>query len=255
MHDDISMLAGLVLAIGAPEFPARFLVALRSLCGARLCSAFSYAGVDAPQTLFAEGECRGGPDFARMASLAYSRRYWRNDRAARLSMAGRGGVAVIRTRAGDIADAEYRSTCYEQGGIAERLSLLSPGPRPLVANGYRAAGDGAFQPAEIARMEEYAPVLMAALARHVALSARRPGDDSPSGVMQVLLAAGAGLSVREAEVAAGLVLGRTQAEIGMATGLTLSSVVTYRRRAYCKLGVMDKRELTAAYRELAVRRL
>lgn len=247
MRDDIGMLAGMVAAIGAPEFPVRFLAALETLCGARLFSAFGYAGQGAPQALFAEGDCRGVPDFARTASMAYSRRYWRNDVAIRRAVPG---IRVVRTRAGDIADTEYRHTCYERGGIGERLSIQAAGRHPLVANGYRAASDGAFRPGDIARLEELAPLLMAALSRHVALSASRPGDETPAMVRQTLLSANAGLSAREAEVATGYILGRTQGEIGAETGLTLSSVITYRRRAYCKLGVMDKQELVAAYRQL-----
>ncbi|MFV3126509.1 helix-turn-helix transcriptional regulator [Niveispirillum sp. KHB5.9] len=247
MRDDIGMLAGMVATVGAPEFPARFLATLEGLCGARLFSAFGYAGQGAPQTLFAEGVCRGVPDFARTASMAYRSRYWRSDNAVRRMVPG---VSVVRTRAGDIADPDYRRACYDRGGIGERLSILSGGSRPLVANGYRAASDGAFRPGDIARLEALAPVLMASLSRHVELSTCRPGDDTPSEVQRALLAAEAGLSAREAEVAAGFILGRTQGEIGAETGLTLSSIITYRRRAYCKLGVMDKQELLAAYREL-----
>lgn len=247
MRDDIGMLAGMVATVGAPEFPARFLSALETLCGARLFSAFCFHGAGAPRALFAEGECRGAPDFARTASTAYSRRYWRHDSDIRRTGPG---VRVVRTRAGDIADPDYRRTCYENGGIGERLSIQAAGRQPLVANGYRAASDGAFRPGDIVRLEELAPILMAALSRHVELSVSRPGDETPALVRQTLLSANAALSAREAEVAAGFILGRTQAEIGAETGLTLSSVITYRRRAYCKLGVMDKQELLAAYRQL-----
>lgn len=247
MRDDIGMLAGMVATVGSPEFPVRFLSALETLCGARLFSAFSFHGAGAPRTLFAEGECRGAPDFARTASTAYSRRYWCRDSDVRRAAHG---VSVVRTRAGDIADPDYRRTCYENGGIGERLSIQAAGRHPLVANGYRAASDGAFRPGDIARLEELAPLLMAALSRHIELSACRPGDETPAMVRQTLLSANAGLSTREAEVVAGFILGRTQGEIGAETGLTLSSVITYRRRAYCKLGVMDKQELLAAYRQL-----
>ncbi|MFV3075337.1 helix-turn-helix transcriptional regulator [Niveispirillum fermenti] len=251
-RDDMTMLAGLVAAVGTPDFPARFLLSLRDLCGARLFSAFAPTGPGAPRALFAEGDCRAVPDFARSASQAYCGRFWRTDQAVRRAVPGRarGGVMVVRTRARDIADPDYRRTCYERGDIAERLSILSAGPRALVASGYRSSVDGEFQPADIERLEGAAPILMAALCRHVDLSANRPCDDTPETVADVLLAAGVGLSLREAEVAANMILGRTQAEIGAATGLTLSSIITYRRRAYCKLGVMDKQDLATTYGRL-----
>ncbi|MEC4590059.1 MULTISPECIES: helix-turn-helix transcriptional regulator [Nitrospirillum] len=254
--DDITTLAGVVGAVGTPDFSTQFLVALGMLCGARLSSAFSFGGREPPRALFAAGDCRGVPDFARAASLAYARHHWRQDRAARLVVAApRDSVVVIRTRAADIADPVYRNACYERGGIAERLSILSAGPRPLMANGYRTVSDGASRPGDVACVERFAPVLMAALTRHVDLSARPPGDGTLSDTAGILMAADVRLSAREAEVAAGLILGRTQEEISVQSGLSLGSVITYRRRAYCKLGVMDKRELVAAYRQLSALRL
>ncbi|WP_044562716.1 helix-turn-helix transcriptional regulator [Azospirillum sp. B4] len=256
-NDDIATLAGAVASVGAPDFPTRFLAALGALCGARLSSAFSFDGRDGPLALFAAGDCRDVPGFARAASLAYARHHWRNDRAARLAVAAPRdtGVLVIRTGAADITDPGYRHACYERGGIAERLSILSAGPRPFMANGYRMVSDGASRPGDVARVERYAPVLMAALTRHADLSSHPPGEATPSEMVRILLAADAGLSAREAEVAAGLIQGRTQEEIGVQAGLSLASVITYRRRAYCKLGVMDKRELVAAYRQISAPRL
>jgi DNA-binding CsgD family transcriptional regulator len=54
-----------------------------------------------------------------------------------------------------------------------------------------------------------------------------------------------GLSAREAEVAAALILGQTQAQIAGSVGLSVNSVITYRRRAYQKLAVADRRALQA----------
>ncbi|MEI9928104.1 MAG: LuxR C-terminal-related transcriptional regulator [Sphingomonas sp.] len=45
--------------------------------------------------------------------------------------------------------------------------------------------------------------------------------------------------------------GLGQAEIGAEAGLALSSVITYRRRAYRKLGVADRRQLRGLLERLA----
>jgi DNA-binding CsgD family transcriptional regulator len=55
------------------------------------------------------------------------------------------------------------------------------------------------------------------------------------------------LSVREAEVSAHILLGRTHKEIAEASGIGVSSVVTYRQRAYRKLGVSRRRDLQRLY--------
>jgi len=70
-------------------------------------------------------------------------------------------------------------------------------------------------------------------------------------VVARLSQAGFSLSRREAEVLAGLLLGRTQSEISETTGVALSSIITYRRRAYRKLGVADQRELERLYHQLS----
>ncbi|MDY6944962.1 MAG: LuxR C-terminal-related transcriptional regulator [Pseudomonadota bacterium] len=58
-------------------------------------------------------------------------------------------------------------------------------------------------------------------------------------------ARGRGLSAREAQVVTGLTLGQTQAQIAGRVGLSVNSVITYRRRAYQKLAVADRRALQA----------
>jgi DNA-binding CsgD family transcriptional regulator len=76
----------------------------------------------------------------------------------------------------------------------------------------------------------------------------RPGlYPPPEQVAQRLLAGWRSLSVREAEVSAQILVGRTQKEIADASGLGVSSVVTYRQRAYRKLGVARRRDLIRLY--------
>jgi DNA-binding CsgD family transcriptional regulator len=94
------------------------------------------------------------------------------------------------------------------------------------------------------RMEDAAPVLMAALRRHNELMVER-AVQSPSRNNLLLRAREWGLSAREAEIAVGLATGQSQSEIAKNTGLALNSVITYRRRAYQKLKVADRRALRA----------
>ena len=86
---------------------------------------------------------------------------------------------------------------------------------------------------------------MAILDRHLEIANRqaeaRPA--MPHELARRFLDCGRALSEREAAVAAALLLGKTQREISAATGIALSSVITYRRRAYRKLCVSDRRGL------------
>jgi DNA-binding CsgD family transcriptional regulator len=101
-------------------------------------------------------------------------------------------------------------------------------------------------------LEDAGPMLVAALRRHKELI-ERAAHIAPSRSYSVFLerAHEWGLSPREAEVAAGLAAGRSQPEIAEGCGLALSSVITYRRRAYQKLAVTDRLQLRALCERLA----
>ena len=55
------------------------------------------------------------------------------------------------------------------------------------------------------------------------------------------------LSNRECEVCAGLLVGMPLKEISRRIGVEVSTVVTYKNRAYEKIGVSSRRELQAYY--------
>jgi DNA-binding CsgD family transcriptional regulator len=239
-------LAAAVAAIGTDGFPERFLAVLAAVAGTDLCSAFEIGADGAPRYLFSAGRHPEIPDFAESASLAYARNYWQRDRATQRALMQAAGTAqLVRQAWNGITDPDYRRACYERGGIVERLTIYAGGRRPLFASAYRTRASGHSSPAEVEALGEAADLLVALLARHVDL-VRRPGEPRPEPVSELvrrLLDSGHALSEREAAVAAALHLGRTQREISASTGIALSSVITYRRRAYRKLGVRDRRGL------------
>lgn len=97
-------------------------------------------------------------------------------------------------------------------------------------------------------MADAGPILAAALRRHNELmELAQQTVLSPSLDAVVQWARKRGLSAREAQIVARLTLGQTQAEIAGYVGLSVNSVITYRRRAYQKLAVADRRALKALY--------
>jgi DNA-binding CsgD family transcriptional regulator len=249
-QDIAGALADLVGAIGGPDFPARFLAAMRALAGVELCSVFRRNAAQPVQLLFAESGAAMA-DFPVRASLDYARNYWRSDhQITRLSRAAGKGPVVVRKRASEIADPAYRAACYDRAGVAERLSIVVPGPLTLVANGYRTADSDPFTPADIERLELYAALLMAAVERHDRVSAAAGPMFDETALVQSLMGLHCGLSTREAEISAAMILGETQDEIASRTSLSHGSVVTYRRRAYGKLGVANRRDLLRLHRRL-----
>lgn len=245
-------LAELVAAAGTPRFSGRFLDALRQVVPIDLCSAFGVQPDGGLRYLFACGDDGAMPGFAEQASQAYLRRFWKRDRISRQvfsSKADGAPVRVLRQAWNAISDPEYRRACYERADVVERLTFYHVGEPRLLASAYRARRNGGFEAEECDRLEKIGPVLMAALAKHLEMlegpaSTLRP---SPESVAESLLRSDPMLSRREAEVAGALIAGWTQQDICDRSGISLSSVVTYRKRAYGKLGVASRRELQHLY--------
>ncbi|WP_214623201.1 helix-turn-helix transcriptional regulator [Sphingobium nicotianae] len=245
-------LADLVGAIGSERFPGHFHAALASLADVALCSAFRQDEDGTIRLILAQGALPLLADFPLHASLDYARTYWRADpQMRRLAHAAPGPPIVLRRSAAEIADPAYRAACYERAGIRERISIYRAGAPSLVANGYRTLEQAAFSLAEMAAIERHAGLLMAALERHEQGRAAAGEMHDETALMQSLMNLHCGLSAREAEVSAAMMLGETQAEIAARKRLSPDSVVTYRRRAYGKLGIANRRDLLRLHRRLA----
>lgn len=247
--DSNQILADLVARLGEAGFVGALMAALHALCGADMCSGFAI-DADRPKALFAESVDRRRSAFARIATLRYVQKYWKRDTATAYAL-GRAhrSVRTLRRPSSVIRDIDYRHECYAEGEVVERLTICRSGTVSLIVNAYRDRTSGAFAPTEIERFEAAAPVLMAALEKHQQLIATAC-DAAPAwrtGAQAGRAAAidDAGLSQREAQVVAAILSGMDQNDIAQAIGVKTSTVVTYRRRGYAKLGVRSRAELRA----------
>lgn len=244
-------LAALVGAIGTDGFAPRFLDALNGLAEVDLCSVFVRSRRQPLRLLFAEGRHPINAGFPMRASLDYIRTFWKSDRRIAALTRATGPIPmVVRTSAAEIADPAWREACYERGGVAERVSIVRAGNPAFVANGYRLGGTAAFTAADLERIELHAPLLMAAVERHAHACSAGGQMLDEAGLAQSLLGLQCGLSNREAEISAAMMLGETQEEIASRKQLSHGSVVTYRRRAYGKLGIENRRALLRLHRRL-----
>lgn len=238
--------ARVIAAIGRADFPERLLSVYRDLAGCDLCSAFAWESERAPKLLFAAGVHPQISGFALSASRAYEKQYWQRDASVRRSeMHSSSGLSLVRTIAADIRDPDYRRDCYQRGGISERLTLFDTDLPFVSVSGYRTASRGPTPSHVAQRIADAGPTLIAALRRHSELLERAIQTNALSRSDLLEWARELGLSAREAEVAAGLAMGQSQSDIAKGSGLGLNSVITYRRRAYQKLQVADRRELQA----------
>ncbi len=243
-------LVAAVNTLGEAAFPAGFLRVLHDVAAVDLFAAYSFNASGQPRLCMAMGGDPAAIRFAQQASQRYAATYWRHDPAAQHLLPHRDRLQspVLRQQFwAEIPASEYRSVCYETPGVVDRVSMLGrAGHRQILLNTYRRASRGPFSVAELERLADSADVMTALVGKHLALSQTQQQPDVEA-IQERLADSFPSLSPRERQVCAAILTGLSVKEIARLHELELSSVITYKRRAYGKLGVTGRRGLCAAY--------
>jgi DNA-binding CsgD family transcriptional regulator len=249
---DLSRATGLVASIGANDtnaFAAEVLKTLGDVSSISQCTVFAYEFDSRPRTM-SVADHRGGR-YLRDVADTYARHYYALDGNQKIISASArnrhaSGLLLHQQTSEDIAHDAYRAACYRDPNVSDRLSLLLQ-PQEAVwlsINLYRDRSGGRFQAREIASIEAFAPLIAQAAKHYYALS-----GEVQMGIPQRMLArvrsACPELSKRELDVLRGVLEGRSANEIGELIGVKPSSVVTYQKRAYRRLGISSQRQLFA----------
>ena len=225
----MTALATALSALGEADFPAAFSDFCRAATGADLCVVYAVEdGVPVDNVL--RGGALAGPAVTPRVER-YLREAWRADpcRSA-LSMSA---DAVARLSPRRMLARAYRRYFYDGLDIGERLALSTvAGGERYHINLYRRGESFA----EGARdwLGEQAPVLGALIDRHRRL--RRADPFAIARETMILR----GLSPREIDVCLMILDDVPELYIADQLDLSLHTVVTYRRRAYLKLGVTSR---------------
>ena len=180
------------------------------------------------------------------AAIRYIDGYFRFDPNLRLvpdAAKLQGQVLVRELKPADIKHRGYRTDCYEATGIVHRVSLLTGTQgRGLVAlNFHRIKASGEFSADEVARLKTVALPLATLARRHVELLANTSANADAWRLRLKVIRHD--LTTRELEVAARMLAGESLSEIAECLGVAHSTAVTYRERAYRRLGVQNLKEL------------
>jgi DNA-binding CsgD family transcriptional regulator len=230
----------LIADLGGDRFSDSLFSEVRALCGCAHLVVMTSEGSRPIKVLVAANE--GRTTQARETAEKYLAGYWRHDPVgAVLERAGPGDFAA-RTTPRDIGPGRYRRDCYGATGLIERFSILrSHGDRATRIYLYRSRQDGPFAPQSLDRVTSHADVLFSLVAKHDEVAMLRPR--SGASVYEQLRRLAPGMPAREADVCAGIVSGRTSEAIAMGLGISVNTVLTYRKRAYARLGISSLNEL------------
>lgn len=174
---------------------------------------------------------------------AYHQGLYRRDCSFDAITPGRCGL--LRMHADEAPNAAHREAIYRRHQVLERLSVAqrTEDDGLFAVNLYHHDHQGPFGDAEVAGFAALAPLLLAAVQRHVALQAPAAPAD-PRGALQARCPA---LTARELDVCERLLRGWSYDGIAADMGLSVATVKTYRARAFERLGLHFKSELFAAF--------
>jgi DNA-binding CsgD family transcriptional regulator len=139
-------------------------------------------------------------------------------------------VLLHSLRKSELPDSRWRDR-YDAVGLDERVSLLvALDDGWAFVNAYRPPNCGVSMEGAIQAFGEQAPVLAAAVRRHLELARRAatPEATAPHGTP---------LSAREQQVVDAILAGASTKVCARMLGLSPTSVATYRQRAFDKLGI------------------
>lgn len=234
-----------VAALGSAAFAAELLAALNRIVPVDHLSLMRFEDrVRAP--VIESAVWRGGEHVAQV-QRAYLGGLYRHDPNLRFAGAG---PAVLRLHRDELRDAAYRETCYVQAGLLERLTVAqSEAGRLVVLNLYRRVASGAFTSPETRLVEALARFLAALALKHVGmlgmLLRSRDRADRVAALAARLHALDGRLTRRELDVLARILSGLTSEGIALDLRVSVNTVLTYRKRAYGRLGVSSQAELFA----------
>ena len=146
-----------------------------------------------------------------------------------------------------IDDSSYKKQFYKRTGVEKKISLVSKIDNGFVyGNFYRHHGEPDFEESEIVDFKSTWEFCLSCLKQHVrisSISCSNSSDRSSKLVVIEKILHVEGLTPRESDVTARIVLGYSTTAIALDLNIAENTVSTLRRRAYAKLSICSQNEL------------
>lgn len=216
--------------------PALFRLAYEAL----LCVHFSAFAVNrANRKTLVLAENTGISSIARHLGHRYIDRYWNLDPVNAAGIFQEPGVRLSEIQAQDIDDPGYRYQCYTATNLGARLSACETRTEGAIRiNFYRSRP---FSDREKDLVVASLGVLMPLLRRHA-----HEADKTPETATEFetrLKTVAPELTGRERNVCSLIAAGVTSEGIAYELGISLNTVLTYRKRAYARLRIVSQNQL------------
>jgi DNA-binding CsgD family transcriptional regulator len=140
----------------------------------------------------------------------------------------------------------HRQDIFTNGGISHQISLVvrTGGEEYLKMSFCRSKSSPQFGSREVESWAEYSDLLTALFFEHSKrLPAQRSGRDAARGFSDRLRIDHPSLTERERAVCSLIAVGMTSTGIALTLGISVNTVLTFRRRAYARLNITSHGEL------------
>ena len=247
----IRQLPELVCALGTRAFEENIIGVAKALLPHDHigCHVFQIRPGEAPlftSPLFARSY--DGRDTVRISSGNYLRRWWRDDPDlrvfARPGTAGSSWASTLLTS--DVESRGYVEACAKPSEVSERVAFTyRSGTRFVSLRLYRSRRHRPLTPSQLEDLSALSELLGSLCMKQAMLA------ESAQGSLLARICAqaerrGAPLSAREQQTIEGILAGKTVTDLAAAFGVAETSVVTFRQRAYMKLGISRRCDLFRA---------
>lgn len=249
--NSLNSLSPLVLSIGEATFPRHLLSVLNTVLAVDVITVFLVSQPGKLEYLFSASDRARIHALSESLSTQYAQGDWKIDPA----MSGNLGsyrprpITLTRQPIDVLPRGPYRHN-WEVMDALDRVSIWgSAGDSHVLMHAYRLGETGLFSAHDMDLFFSIADVSAAAISKHCTISHqcdRRTYSSVPS-VMKTIADWDRKLSPRESEVCALIVLGKSGKQIAQDTGIELSSVITYRKRAFSKLNIACRNDLVKRY--------
>jgi len=247
-----------VLHVGGPAFPDALMTHLRRVAAVDHCMVFAFTNDRDAQCLLTAGDIAIGDDLG----SAYAGHFHANDPNKEIIFQRPCGdrAVLMPFVARRMYRRDYRKLFFDDSGIVDKFAtaLWHEGVC-IYANFYRLEAGGRYTERQVAALNRASPQVVAAITRHCQLmldaQPRHCGDGSDLLARAFALPPLDMLTAREREVCLNILRGLSSEAIAGGLAISLNSVLTYRRRAYQRLGITSQNELfSLVMRQLATDR-
>lgn len=234
-------------AIGESVFAQQLLVFLNDAIQAEHCVLYRFGDDDLAVLGAASVD---GTERACVNSERYRRNFWRRDAVFSSLVSRVSGYAseVACVPAEQVADPEFRQQLFLAQGLSGRAMLIGNRRSGLYGISlFRHTTQGFFNEAENNLIASLADVLVSCVAKHdtMLLNMRNSHASSLLSIERLedrIRESAPALTNRECQVCARLVFGLEMKEAAKDLGISPESAVTYRKRAYLRLGIGTRAE-------------